>query len=110
MAGKFDLKKSPSGKFMFNLKAGNNQVILTSELYESKAAAQNGIKSVKKNAASDARYERKASSKGQPYFVLKATNGEIIGKSEMYTSNSGMENGIASVKKNGPTAEVKDNT
>ncbi|MCB0636916.1 MAG: YegP family protein [Lewinella sp.] len=110
MAGKFDLKKSPSGKYMFNLKAGNNQVILTSELYESKAAAQNGIKSVKKNAGSDARYERKASSKGQPYFVLKATNGEIIGKSEMYTSNSGMENGIASVKKNGPTAEVKDNT
>ncbi|MCP5205244.1 MAG: YegP family protein [Pseudomonadales bacterium] len=110
MAGKFDLKKSPSGKFMFNLKAGNNQVILTSELYESKSAAQNGIKSVKKNAVSDARYERKASSKGQPYFVLKATNGEIIGKSEMYTSNSGMENGIASVKKNGPTAEVKDNT
>ena len=58
----------------------------------------------------DSRYERKASSKGQPYFVLKVANGEIIGKSEMYTSNSGMENGIASVKKNGPTAEVEDNT
>ena len=53
MAGKFDLKKSPSGKYMFNLKAGNNQIILTSELYDSKAGAQNGIASVKKNAGDD---------------------------------------------------------
>lgn len=110
MAAKFDLKKSPSGKYMFNLKAGNNQIILTSELYDSKAAAQNGIASVKKNAADDKRYERKASKKGEPFFVLKAANGEAIGKSEMYTGNSGMESGIASVKKNGPVAEVKDNT
>jgi uncharacterized protein len=49
MAGKFDLKKTPSGKFMFNLKAANSRVILTSELYDTKAAAQNGIDSVKKN-------------------------------------------------------------
>jgi len=110
MAAKFDLKKSPSGKYMFNLKAGNNQIILTSELYDSKAAAQNGIDSVKKNAGDDKRYERKSSKKGEPFFVLKAANGEAIGKSEMYSSNSGMERGIASVKKNGPTAEVKDNT
>ena len=110
MAGKFDLKKSPSGKYMFNLKAGNNQIILTSELYDSKSAAEKGIASVKKNAGDDKRYERKASKKGEPYFVLKASNGEVIGKSEMYSGNSGMESGIASVKKNGPTAEVKDYT
>ena len=110
MAAKFDLKKSPSGKYMFNLKAGNNQIILTSELYESKKAAEGGIASVKKNAAEDARYERKASKNGEPYFVLKAANGEIIGKSEMYSGNSSMENGIVSVQKNGPMAEVVDNT
>ena len=110
MAGKFDLKKSPSGKFMFNLKAGNNQIILTSESYDSKKAAENGIASVKKNAGDDKRYERKASKKGEPYFVLKAGNGEIIGKSEMYSGNSGMNDGIASAKKNGPTPEVKENT
>jgi uncharacterized protein YegP (UPF0339 family) len=46
MAGKYDLKKSPSGKHMFNLKAANGQIILTSELYESKKAAENGISSV----------------------------------------------------------------
>ena len=53
---------------------------------------------------------RKASKKGEPYFVLKAANGEVIGKSEMYSGNSGIENGVASVKKNGPVAGVKDNT
>ena len=109
MAGKYDLKKSPSGKHMFNLKAANGQIILTSELYESKKAAENGIASVKKNAGSDARFERKESKKGQPYFVLKATNGQAIGKSEMYSSKSGMENGIASVAKNAG-ARVEDNT
>jgi uncharacterized protein YegP (UPF0339 family) len=110
MAGKFDLKKSNSGKFMFNLKAGNGQIILTSELYESKAAAENGIESVKKNAADEGRYERKASKNGEPYFTLKAANGQVIGKSEMYSGASAMENGIGSVKNNGPTAEVVDNT
>ena len=110
MAGKFDLKISPSGKFMFNLKAGNSQIILTSQLYESKDAAENGIASVQKNAADDNRYERKESKNGAPSFVLKATNGQTIGKSESYSSVSAMENGIESVKKNGPTAEIADNT
>lgn len=110
MAGKFDLKVSPSGKHMFNLKAGNGQIILTSELYESKAAAVNGIESVKKNASDDGRYERKTATNGSPYFVLKAANGQIIGKSEMYSGTAAMENGIASVKTNAPTAQVEDNT
>ena len=110
MAGKFDLKKSASGKFMFNLKAGNGQVILTSELYESKAAAENGIESVRKNAADDGRYDRKESKAGEPYFNLKAANGQVIGKSEMYSGTAAMENGIESVKKNGPDAAVEDNT
>lgn len=110
MAGKFDLKVSPSGKHMFNLKAGNGQIILTSELYESKAAAVNGIESVKKNASDDGRYERKTATNGAPYFVLKAANGQIIGKSEMYSGTAAMENGIASVKANAPAAQVEDNT
>lgn len=110
MAASFDLKVTPSGKFMFNLKAGNGQIILTSELYESKSAAENGIESVRKNAGDDNRYERKESKKGEPFFSLKAGNGQSIGKSEMYSGVAGMENGIESVKKNGPTAQVKDNT
>ncbi len=106
MAGKFELKVSSNGKYHFNLKAGNGQIILSSEMYESKAAAENGIASVKKNAGDDARYERKESSNGKPYFSLKASNGQVIGKSEMYESTASMENGIESVKKNGPDADT----
>jgi len=106
MAGKFELKVANNGKYHFNLKAGNGQIILSSEMYESKAAAENGIASVKKNAGDDARYERKESSNGKPYFNLKASNGQVIGKSEMYESTASMENGIESVKKNGPDADT----
>jgi uncharacterized protein YegP (UPF0339 family) len=95
---------------MFNLKAGNNQVILTSELYREKSGAQNGIESVKKHACDDANYEQKTSRKGEPYFVLKAANKQIIGSSEMYSSASAMKNGIASVKANAPEATVVDLT
>jgi uncharacterized protein len=110
MAGKFDLKQGGSGQFMFNLKAGNGEVILTSELYNQKQSAIAGIGSVKANAGDDTRYERKTAKNGQAFFVLTATNGQIIGKSEMYSSVSAMENGIESVKKNGPVAEVEDST
>ena len=108
MAGKFELKAGASGKFHFNLKAGNGQVILTSETYDSKEGAKSGIDSVKKNAPDDGNYERKTSSKGDPFFVLKAGNGQTIGKSEMYSSASAMENGIESVKTNAPGADVVD--
>jgi len=110
MAGKFELKTSANGKFHFNLKAGNGQIILSSEMYESRSAAEGGIESVKKNAGDDSRYERRASVKGDPFFVLKAGNGQEIGRSEMYNSLASMENGIASVKANGPDAKIADAT
>ena len=100
MAGKFVVKTAKNGKVHFNLKASNGQIILTSEKYESRASAIKGIESVKKNAATDARFERKKGKDGSPYFVLKASNGEPLGRSEMYKSTSSMENGIASVAKN----------
>jgi uncharacterized protein len=110
MTAKFDLKQGESGQFMFNLKAANGEVILTSELYKQKQSAIVGIDSVKANAGDDTRYERKTAKNGQPFFVLTARNGEIIGKSETYSSVSAMENGIQSVKKNGPVAEIEDST
>lgn len=110
MVGKYELKKAADGQFMFNLKAGNGEIILTSERYTTKASAQNGIESVRKSSPIDARYDRRTSSKQEPYFVLKAANYEIIGTSEMYSSESAMEKGISSVKENGPTASVDDNT
>lgn len=110
MAGKYELKLGASGKFHFNLKAGNGQVILTSQFYENKATAGEGIESVRTNSPDDTRYERRTSKNDEPYFVLKAANGQIIGQSEMYSGEAAMENGIESVKKNGPEAELVDST
>ena len=108
MAGKFEIKAGKTGKFRFNLKASNGQVILTSEAYETRKAAESGIGSVRKNAGNDKRFERKTAKDGSAYFVLKAANGEPIGKSEMYKTAASMENGIASVGKNAPDAPVVD--
>lgn len=79
-------------------------------MYIAKSGATNGKESVQKNSPDDARYERGKSSKGQDYFVLKAGNNQVIGTGEMYSSASAMENGIASVKKNGPTTIIDDLT
>jgi uncharacterized protein YegP (UPF0339 family) len=108
MAGTFEIKPGRTGKVRFNLKASNGQIILTSEAYESRGAASKGITSVRKNSQNDKRFERKTAKDGSPYFVLKAANGEPIGKSEMYKTKSSMENGIASVAKNAPEAPVVD--
>jgi uncharacterized protein YegP (UPF0339 family) len=110
MAGKFELKPAAGNKYLWNLKAGNGEIILTSETYNSKEAAKNGIESAKTNSGDDARYERKASTKQEPFFVLKAANNETLGRSEMYSSASARENGIESCKKNGATAPVVDLT
>lgn len=104
----YEIKKTQNGKFMFNLRAGNNQVILTSEVYEQKASALAGIESVRKNGPDDANYEMKTSSSSQPYFVLKAANQQVIGKSEMYSSEAAAKKGIASVKKNCVSTKIKD--
>jgi uncharacterized protein YegP (UPF0339 family) len=100
MSGYYELKKSASGKQMFNLKAGNHEVILTSELYESKEAALNGVESVRKNGLLEGSFEKKLSANNQPFFVVKAANGQIIGKSELYTTEQARDNGIASVRRN----------
>lgn len=110
MAAKFEIKKGNDQQYRFNLKAGNGEVILSSEAYKAKASALKGIESVKVNASRDERYERRESQSGQPYFVLKAANGEIIGRSEMYSSTAAMEKGLQSVKTNAPTAETHDLT
>ena len=110
MSGKFEITKSKNDKFLFNLKAGNGEIILTSQFYEAKTSAQQGIDSVRTNAPLDERYERHTSTSGQPYFNLKAANGQVIGRSETYSSTSAMEGGIASVKKNAPDATVVDLT
>ncbi|MFD2573676.1 YegP family protein [Spirosoma soli] len=104
--GKFVINTRKNGEFQFNLKASNGQIILSSEGYSTRSACENGVESVKKNAPDDSRYERRTTESGKFRFNLKAGNGQVIGTSESYESESGRDNGIESVKKNAPDAEV----
>lgn len=108
MAKHFELRKSSNSQYYWSLHADNDKKILASEMYTTKQAALNGINSVKTNAPLDGRYDRRVAKNNQPYFVLKAANGEIIGTSEQYSSTEAMEDGIKAVKSVGPTAPTQD--
>lgn len=110
MSGWFELSKSSDGQYRFVLKAGNGEIILTSELYTVKASAENGIASVQTNSPDESRYERKTASNGKAFFTLKAANHQVIGTSQMYASEANRDAGIKSVQANGPTKTVKDLT
>jgi len=105
--GKFVISVRKNGEYQFNLKSGNGEIILTSEGYKAKKSCLNGIESVRKNSQLEARFVLLAAKNGKLYFNLKAVNGQIIGTSEMYNEESGRKNGIASVKKNAPGAEIE---
>jgi hypothetical protein len=107
--GKFVVTVRKDGDFQFNLLATNGQVILTSQGYASKASCLNGIESVKKNAQNEAQFDKKVAKNGKPYFNLMATNGQVIGASQMYASERTMLAGIASVMRNAPDAPVVEN-
>jgi uncharacterized protein len=110
MAAKYALMKTTDGRFLFNLQADNGEKILTSQSYEAKQGAQEGIESVRRSAAVDAQFDRMTSKDEKPYFVLKATNGEVIGTSQQYSSPSAMESGIQAVKANATAATVDEST
>ena len=119
--GKFVVKKTATGT-KFDLKAGNGEVIATSEVYKSEASCANGIESVKKNAAAAGvedltaeevvackcpKFEVYTDKAGEFRFRLKATNGQVIATSEGYKTKASCLNGIESVKKNAPEAAVE---
>ena len=118
--GKFVVRKTNTG-VKFDLKAGNGQVIATSEVYASEDACKNGIASVQKNAPEAAvenqtvegyateknpKFEVYADKAGEFRFRLKATNGQIIAVGEGYKTLANCLNGVESVKKNAPDAEI----
>jgi len=107
---KFEISKRKNGEFQFNLKANNGEVILTSEGYSSKTSCKSGINSVITNASNDSRFDLKSSKNGKFYFNLKALNGQIIGTSEMYSTESARNNGVDSVKSNAPGTQIVDLT
>ena len=108
MAKHFELRKSSNSQFYWSLHADNDKKILASEMYTTKQAALTGINSVKINSSLDARYDRRVAKNGQPYFVLKAANGEIVGTSEQYSSTEAMEDGIRAVKNVAGAAPTQD--
>jgi len=108
MSGKFQLKRASNGQFHFNLLASNGQVVLSSEQYKAHASALNGIDSVRKNAVREGAFEVEESSNGKFYFVLKASNGQIVGQSQMYASLHSAEQGCDSVRRHAPNAALQD--
>ena len=110
MSGKFRLKKGSNGQFHFNLEASNGQVILSSEHYKAKDSALNGIESVRRNAARAGAFEPLTAKDGRPYFVLKATNGQVIGQSQLYVSAASCKQGMESVRQQAPEAALVDET
>ena len=119
--GKFVTKQTKNGGFTFNLKAANGQVIAQSQTYKSEATLKTGIESVKKNAPIAAiedqtvegfkteinpKFEIYADKKGEFRFRLKAKNGQIIATGEGYTTIKACKNGVASIQKNAPDAEI----
>ncbi len=119
--GKFVMKETANGGFKFDLKAGNGEVIASSQIYKSEKACEAGIESVKKNALAHIedqtvenfevkthpKYELYADKAGEFRFRLKAVNGEIIATSEGYKAKAGALNGIESIGKNAPDAKVE---
>ena len=118
--GKFVIKTTKTG-IKFDLKAGNGEVIATSEVYNSAASCKNGIESVKKNAVeakledqtqegaptvTNPKFEVYKDKAGEFRFRLKARNGEIIAVSEGYKAKDSCLNGIESVRRNAPDAPV----
>jgi uncharacterized protein len=107
---KFIISLKTNGLYYFVLKADNNQVIMTSEGYTTKAGCENGIESVKVNALEAIRFDKKKAANGKFYFILKAGNGQIIGLSQMYESEEGCQNGVDSVIEGVQKAVIVDQT
>ena len=108
MAGKFVVFKGKDGQFYFRLLAANAQAIFASQGYKTRASCGNGIKSVGKNSQNPKAFDVRSAKDGRKYFILKATNGQEIGRSQMYKSDSGLRNGMKSVATNAAGAAVVD--
>jgi len=104
--GKFEVYTDKAGEYRFRLKAGNGENILASEGYSSKDGCENGIESVRKNSQDESKFEVKEAASGKYHFNLKAGNGQVIGTSQMYTTEDGCKNGCDSVMRNAPEAPV----
>jgi uncharacterized protein YegP (UPF0339 family) len=110
MAGKFECFKDKAGEFRFRLNAGNGETILASEGYKAQESCTKGIESVRKNSANPDRFAKNETDSGKFRFNLTATNGQVIGTSQNYSSEAACDNGMKSVAASAPDASVDDQT
>lgn len=110
MGSKFELIKTTDGKFLFNLRSASGQVVFVSEPYENKSEALEVIETTRSNSLRVGAFVAKANAKGQPYFLLKGTDGREIGRSDFFSSKSAMEDIVESVKRSAPEATLNDLT
>ena len=99
-------KNKKTQQFHYRLKAANGQVILQGKSYDTKKESARAIESVLLNGNDESRYEVKES-KDQKFFILKSSTGEVIGRSQLYKSESGLKNGIMSVGNNIANCRLK---
>ncbi len=110
MPGKFEVYKDKAGEFRFRLKAANGQNILSSEGYKAKTSCLNGVESVKKNSQNPDRFVKKTTPSGKFRFNVTASNGQVVGTSQSYASESGCNNGMKSVAECAARASTDDQT
>jgi hypothetical protein len=104
----FVLRRSSDRQYRFDLTAENDEPILTSETYVTKAGAQGGIQSVRDSSTEDHLFERKQAADGGHYFVLKAFNGEPVGRSATYPYLDAAERGVSAVKRVARRAPIRE--
>jgi len=108
MPAEFELRKSKTNTFTYHLKLAFGQILFNSPEMPDKNGAIAGMESCRQRGADDANYERKKLSTGAHYFVLKSADGQVIGKSELYSSPKTLENGIEQAKAETPAAKFED--
>lgn len=106
--GYFEIKKRGDGQILLNLKANNGNIILTSEASIDAGTCQANMDAVKRNSLSNTNYEIKETTDRRFYFDLKADNGVVVGKSEIYMTKAGAGRGVDAVKRNAPNAYLKE--
>ena len=110
MPATFEISRRSNGQLQFNLKAANDQVILSSQGYKAKSSCLKGVASVRRHGGDASNFVPLLAKDGRPYFALRAGNGRVIGQSQMYADAGGRDGGIRSVIANAPRAAIDDTT
>lgn len=110
MSGWYILGRSGSSQYYAILKSVHGDTILYSDTFSSSSQAEHAVRETQSSSQLDDAYERRLSSRGEPYFVLKSPHGQVIGTSPLFSSSFTREIGVSAVKLHGATSAIIDNT